>query len=172
MLLIGQLFIGGLLVSEEVLIKQIEVAPLEVVGIEGFAGMCYFVVFLPIINLIPCNNDTLCSSGYVENTLEAFAQIEDEPMILALIILCMLSISFFNWTGISTTKNTSALARSIVDTSRTAFIWIISMFYGWEEFLWLEMIGFVILILGSLIYNEIFVLNIFGLKESVETINN
>ena len=80
----------------------------------------------------------------------------------------MLSIGLFNSTGVTVTKNASAVARSTIDTSRTILVWAISLALGWEGFIWLQLVGFVLLVPGTMIYNEILVLPWFGLKESVE----
>lgn len=71
------------------------------------------------------------------------------------------------------TKYISALARSIADVSRTLLVWIVSLIitftagkdntnYRWENRNWraiiLELVGFVILVCGNLIYNKIVIL--------------
>ena len=39
------------------------------------------------------------------------------------------------------TRNISATSRSIIDTLRTLFIWLISLGLGWEKFNWLQVLG-------------------------------
>jgi len=80
----------------------------------------------------------------------------------------MASIAAFNFTGISTTKHASALARSTIAAARTLLVWGFSMAVGWEDFVWLQLIGFVFLLFGTLLYNEVLVIPIFGFQESVE----
>ena len=53
------------------------------------------------------------------------------------------------------TKYASAAQRSTVDTSRTLIIWIVFIFMGTEHFLVGELAGFVLLVAGTLVYNEI-----------------
>ena len=53
------------------------------------------------------------------------------------------------------TKNASAAQRSTVDTCRTLVIWCVFLSLGKEKFIFGELIGFVILVLGTLVYNEI-----------------
>lgn len=69
-----------------------------------------------------------------------------------------MSIGCFNATGVAITKYASAAQRSTVDTSRTLIIWFVSIFIGWEKFYWQELIGFILLVMGTLVYNEIYVL--------------
>lgn len=167
LLLIAQLFTGGQFVIEEKFLSDSKMHPLQVVGIEGLSGLCYYIVILPVLNWIPCDDEDFCSDGYVEDSVEAFRQIEASRLILLLCVLTMFSIALFNWTGVSTTKYASALARSIVDTSRTILVWLVSFLVGWEDFVWLQLVGFVVLVVGSLLYNEILVLPFWGFSEAV-----
>jgi hypothetical protein len=82
----------------------------------------------------------------------------DDNRILACSIGIIFSIAFFNAIGVSITKYASAAERAVVDSSRTLFIWIISLSVGWEDFLALELVGFFLLVLGALIYNEILII--------------
>ena len=83
-------------------------------------------------------------------------------MIIFLIFLFMLSIGSFNVSGITTTKYASAAQRSTIDTSRTFLIWIMSLLLGLETFLPWEIPGFILLVAGTLIYNEIVIIKYWG----------
>jgi hypothetical protein len=63
-----------------------------------------------------------------------------------------LSISLFNWCGLAVTQNISATSRSTIDTCRTLFIWMSSLALGWETFSWLQVVGFLVLIYGFVIF--------------------
>jgi UPF0716 family protein affecting phage T7 exclusion len=155
-------------VSEQLFLENLVIHPLQAVGIEGLTGFGYFLIILPIFNMIPCSNPDLCSDGYIENSVTAFEQIGASWQLSLLFVGFMLSISLFNFTGVTTTKKAGALARSTIDTSRTVLIWIFSIFVGWEIFLWLQLIGFFFLVLGTLVYNEILKIPWLGLTESIE----
>ena len=140
---------------------------MEAIGYEGLCGLTYCTILLVIFNIIPCTSELLCSEGYVENTIFAFQQLGDSPILAVLWIAFFVSIGLFNWTGVATTNYSSALARSTIDTSRTILVWVISIIIGWEVFIWLQLIGFVFLVLGTIIYNEVLILPFWGFKESV-----
>jgi multidrug transporter EmrE-like cation transporter len=53
------------------------------------------------------------------------------------------------------TKSLSGAARATIDACRTLFIWLYAVFVGWESFHALEVVGFVVLICGTSLYNEI-----------------
>ncbi|CAG9321013.1 unnamed protein product [Blepharisma stoltei] len=167
-LILGQFFAGGVFVSEEKFLGKITVHPMQAVGIEGSAGLIYYFILLPVMYFIPCSNDNLCSHGRVEDSINAFYQIGTNWILMLCWWGTMFSIAFFNFTGISTTKYASALARSTIDTSRTLIVWVFSMAVGWEQFEWLQLIGFALLVIGTTVYNEVLILPWWGFKEAVE----
>ena len=160
MLIISQLFAGSLFIVEEKLLGNYYLHPLKVVGWEGIWGLTIYIILLIIFQQINCDM-ALCTHGKLEDTLFAFEQMGDNVVLVVLIVGGILSIAFFNFFGVSVTKNASAAQRSTIDTSRTAIIWIFFLIYkgdGHEEFIWLQLVGFIVLIFGTLIYNEILVL--------------
>ena len=111
----------------------------------------------------------------------AIRQIFASGQLLCYVILYISSIACFNFAGLSVTKHVSSTARTIVDTLRTIVIWGFFMMpfvpEGTQEtFDWKQLVGFVILVFGSLIYNEILVFPCGGFdqntKEAIKKRNN
>lgn len=50
----------------------------------------------------------------------------------------ILSIAFFNFAGITVTKEISATTRMVLDSVRTLFIYIVSLALRWQTFYWLQ----------------------------------
>lgn len=48
------------------------------------------------------------------------------------------SIAFFNYAGISVTKEMSATTRMILDSIRTFVIWAFSLAVGWQTFHYMQ----------------------------------
>ena len=92
----------------------------------------------------------------------------DNGVITALAFMMAASIAIFNVCGIMTTKYASAAQRSTIDTSRTLIIWIMSCLLNLETFEWQAIIGFVLLTFGTLLYNEIIVLPVFGFDQNTK----
>ena len=65
------------------------------------------------------------------------------------------SIAFFNFFGISVTKKMSAAHRMVLDSVRTCVVWTAGLVFFGEKFSILQLIGFLILISGTLVYNVI-----------------
>lgn len=73
----------------------------------------------------------------------------------------IVSIAFFNFAGISVTKELSATTRMVLDSVRTLFIWLITLFLAWQEFQILQLVGFFILLSGMCLYNNIIIVPAF-----------
>jgi hypothetical protein len=168
LVIVAQFFSAGMFIFEELFFGRIKIDPLYAVGLEGIFGIMYFCVLLPIFYFIPCEL-SFCIAGKVEDSILAFEQIGSNSTIAFFWVATMIVIALFNWSGISTTKHASALARSTLNTAKTILVWICSMIIGWEVFLWPQLIGFFVLAIGTMIYNEVLVIPLFGLKASVES---
>lgn len=77
-------------------------------------------------------------------------QMLDTPTVLWSGVAIAISISLFNFFGLSVTRHVSATARSLTDACRTLSIWIISLGLGWERLIWpislLQVTGFALLV--------------------------
>lgn len=81
----------------------------------------------------------------------------------------IVSIACFNSFGIATTKYGSAAQRATIDTSRTVLIWLFFLIVptsSKETFSWVQLGGFVLLVIGTLLYNEIVVLPVLGFNQN------
>jgi hypothetical protein len=71
------------------------------------------------------------------------------------VLLNVASIAFFNFFGISVTKAMSASHRMVLDSVRTIIIWAVGLVAFGESFAPLQLVGFVILLLGTGFFNEL-----------------
>jgi hypothetical protein len=158
------------------LLTKYHLDPLEVVGYEGLFGLCGYLVLLPIITFIPCSFGaeacvfTEQGFPFLERPFAYFSEAFSNGGLLFFCILGIFSIATFNITGVTVTKYINALARSIGDVTRTILVWGIGIIitvtagatypnYKWELLnggaIALELLGFVILVSGNLVYNQI-----------------
>ena len=96
----------------------------------------------------------------IENTEFAFKQMSDNIALLLVYIFYIVSIALYNIVGINLTKLVSSTARAVVDTVRTVFIWLFFLIFSpvegvHETFYVLQFVGFIFVVCGTLIYNEI-----------------
>jgi len=165
LLLISQLFAGCQFITEEKLLCNYYLDPMLVVGTEGMWGLLYYLFLLPIFQKIQCSS-SLCNFGYLEDSAFAFSQMGANGILILESVGVIISIACFNMFGIATTKNASAAQRSTIDTSRTLIIWIMSVLLGLEFFHYESIFGFIFLVAGTLIYNEILVVPFFGFDQN------
>ena len=75
--------------------------------------------------------------------------------------------AFYNIIGINLTKLDSSISRVSIDNLRSIFIWLFFLSFPQtnvqESFHFLQLIGFLFLAFGALIYNEILVIPFCGL---------
>ena len=157
----GQLCNAVQMVVEEMYLKNRNIAPLKVVGMEGFFGLIIMIfIILPVLYFIPGKD-----GGRYENSLEAFKMMSENGVLMAMVLLYLSSIAFYNFCGLSVAKRISAVVRTLVDALRTIVVWACSLIifysgaedYGeaWTVWSWMQLGGFVLLVTGTLIYNSI-----------------
>lgn len=94
----------------------------------------------------------------LENALDGVYQITHSWQIATATGGTILSIAFFNYAGISVTKEISATSRMVLDSVRTFVIWGVSLAIGWQKFQELQLGGFVVLVFGMCLYNDIIIM--------------
>lgn len=96
--------------------------------------------------------------GSLEDLVDALYQMKNNWQIMVAISGTVVSIAFFNFAGISVTKEISATSRMVLDSVRTMVIWAFSLLIGWQHFQLLQLLGFGALLFGMCLYNDILVL--------------
>ena len=139
----AQIFSAAQYVIEEKLLLKYNVEPLLAVGLEGVFGLIV-MTFISIMFQLT----------HHINTLKGLQQLISFPMLYGPSIGIILSISLFNWCGLCITKNISSTSRATIDICRTLIIWCVSLSLQWETFKWLQVVGFVTMISGIVVFNK------------------
>jgi len=155
----AQAFQAFMLVYEEKVMSQYTVPPLLVVGMEGTFGILFGVLLLSILNVTE-----------VESTPAAVYQMQHSWPLAMAAVGSIFSIAFFNYSGVTVTQRASAVSRSTIDVSRTVLIWVAELALGWNAFNGLQLVGFVVLALGTLIYNRLLVVSFLEPKREEEAL--
>jgi hypothetical protein len=92
---------------------------------------------------------------HFEDSIDAFYRLGNNPRIMVATLGNVCSIAFFNFFGLSVTKNLSATTRMVLDSIRTLVVWGVDLALGWEQFQYLQIVGFFFLLLGTAVYNKI-----------------
>lgn len=178
---------GFIFTFEEKLMSKYHIEPLQMVGYEGIFGLGIELVIVAVMTFIPCSfgaQACVMHAGgmpFFENPTAYFTQALDNGVLLFFILISIVSMATFNVTGVTVTKYINALARSIADATRTVAVWIIGIIitvtagsnkpnYRWEMTavgaILMQLSGFVVLIVGNLIYNRIIKLPQMGPKNA------
>jgi len=140
LVLLSSIAYAGVFVVEEKLLSKYYIVPLLAVGLEGLMGTAIMIcIIIPIFSNVKCpiSMGSSCPFKYFESPRIALASIFSSGTLLASVILFMLSLALYSYTGISITKNSSAMARGTIDSIRNLSVWIFSMIIFRESFYWL-----------------------------------
>ena len=158
LIIIAQIITAVQMTYEERYVAGMDIPALQAVGYEGLFGFTTLAVLLYPMYYIkvgaPFNDN---ANGSLEDLPDALAQIKNNLNLVVALAGTIVSIAFFNFAGISVTKEISATTRMVLDSIRTVVIWIVALSVGWQEFQWLQLVGFGSLLFGTCIYNNIFV---------------
>ena len=149
----AQVFTATQFVLEEFILEKYSIEPLKMVGWEGVFG--FLVTLVTMIVLHFSVGVTEAGRGGYFDAVAGWRQMTEYRTVAVSSVLIMISIGGFNFFGLSVTRSVSATSRSTIDTCRTLFIWIVSLGLRWETFKWLQIIGFVLLVYGTFLFNDI-----------------
>jgi drug/metabolite transporter (DMT)-like permease len=174
LLIISLVFSGFQFVYQEVILTKYRTASLQLVAWESIWGMGIFLVLLPILEFIPCSDSMsdLCSMNedgelFAENSIFALKQMVEKPAILFFALGQTISIGSFNFFGLQIVKYSSSATRSVMDSTRTIIVWLFFLLVAingsTEPFKALQLCGFLLLLVGQLIYNQLMTVNVGGM---------
>ncbi|XP_005062782.2 PREDICTED: solute carrier family 35 member F6, partial [Ficedula albicollis] len=128
LILLAQGIVSIQMVLEEKFIFSHDVHPLRAVGTEGLFGFAILALLLVPLYFTPAGRLSGNPRGALEDPADAFCQVG--------------SISFFNFAGLSVTRELSATTRTVLDSLRTLLVWALSLALRWERFHALQLPGF------------------------------
>ncbi|CAL1686657.1 unnamed protein product [Lasius platythorax] len=158
LIIFAQVITAVQMVVEEKYMGEQDIPALQAIGWEGIfgcIGISIALIPLNYITALPPFADN--SRGTLEATTEALIEIGSSSKLVIAVIGIAFSIAFFNFAGISVTKEMSATTRMILDSVRTIVIWAFSLAFQWQVFHYMQLIGFLILLIGMACYNNIII---------------
>jgi len=157
-------------VYQEKIISKYNVHPLEVVGCEGVFGFIALVLIQISFYFVRIDGFQLGYNpdGRLEDSLDAFTQMNNSPQLYGYFCLGMLSVGVFNFALVSIIKQRSATTMKLLDTLRTVLIWFCSMMFyfvderwgmpSFKDEFWLQLSGFFCIVIGVFLYSDILIL--------------
>jgi drug/metabolite transporter (DMT)-like permease len=131
----------------------------KTVGCEGCWGFAFMGLGLLVMGFVPGDDD-----GHYESAVDGAYMIANNGVLLFFVLTYMASICLYNFCGITVGKKMSAVVRCLVDSCRTVVVWAVNLVlaalgspYGspWTPHSWLTAFGFMWLVFGTLLYNEV-----------------
>merc|ERR1719369_2411366 len=155
----SQIIVASQMVYEEKFVSKYNVPALQAVGWEGTFGFTTLAILLVPFSFIYVGPQFGNNPRHVlEDAYDGVYQLAHNPLLALAFSGTVISIAFFNFAGISVTKELSATTRMVLDSVRTLVIWMASIGVGWQQFFALQLAGFCILVTGMCLYNDIIIL--------------
>ena len=150
LIILSQALMAGLFIAEELLLKERHLPPLRLVAWEGSLGVAFNAALLLLTLLLPGPD-----AGALENPVHATLQLFHSPLIFLAVSVMALSLLAFNLAGVYITKFQTATHRACVDATRQVLVWAHALAVGWEAFNRTELLGYALLLLGTLQYSGV-----------------
>ncbi|KFM26942.1 Solute carrier family 35 member F6 [Auxenochlorella protothecoides] len=150
LVILAQLLAACQFIGEEKLLTQHRAPVLLAVGVEGAWGLAIAALALPLLSVVRGRG-----GEPLDSLPDALRALRASPRLQWTTAAAVASIGAFNFFGVSVTKNLSGGSRAAIDACRTLFVWLFSLWAGWERAHVLQLVGFVVLISGTSVYNEI-----------------
>lgn len=151
LIILAQIAIAAQMVYEEKYVSKFNIPPMKAVGYEGIFGLLTLSVLLVPLYYIEVRSERM------EDVHDAVVQMSNNLLIAVALGGTIFAIAFYNSSGLSLTKEISATTRMVLDSIRTMVVWAFALIVQWQEFQYIELIGFVALLFGTFIYNNIIV---------------
>ncbi|CAO3623557.1 unnamed protein product [Cunninghamella blakesleeana] len=151
LLLTSQLFVASQFILEEYLMDKYQLNPVHAMGIEGIFGTLLLGIAIIVAVFTPSSSDHT-----VFDIKAGVTQLIHSSNLWQSAILLAFAVAIFNFFGLAVSTSIGIPGRSVLDAIRTTLIWIIAVQYGYDTFSWVELIGFVVLVLGVFLFNGVF----------------
>ena len=162
LIILAQGIVAIQMTVEEKIIKKYKVPPLQGVGWEGIFGFTVLIILLIPMYFIPwhlpASQDFWQDTTRFEDSIDGLHQIFNSPLLLLSTLGLIVSIAFFNFSGLTVTQTMSATTRMVLDSVRTIFIWVFSLAVKWQRFEFLQPVGYFILFVGTCIYYDLIIM--------------
>ena len=164
-IIIAQVIQGWQLVFDEYMTQTLKLPVMLVVGMEGVWGVLIMIfIAFPLCFIIPGNDPSPFPDGSFENLWDSLLMIGNSGALLAIAIISCIAIGCYDIAGMTVTATMSSVNRTIFEALRTLTTWITMLIIGatgsrygekLNKLSWLELLGFILLVYSSLVYNNV-----------------
>lgn len=160
LIIVSQAVQAAQLTFEDFFMADLDVAPMRIVGWEGMFGAIATLLFIAPIAYYMHGTE---GEGFHEDIVDTWVMIKNSPKLQAILLIDMAALLLYNISGMMVTSHIGAVFRTVLETMRTLFVWLVdlALFYGgfglgesWTAYSLLQAAGFVVLVAGTLVYNK------------------
>ena len=108
---IAMVFYACQLTYEEKFVKKYNIAPMNAIGLEGSFAVAILSVMLIVLYFIPVKFEMEQVGGQLDDALDGFVQLGNNPILLASFLLTTVALCFTLVAGINVTRKLSAVHR-------------------------------------------------------------
>ena len=177
LMLIAMFILSIQFIFDEYFMRKYSIHPLINIGYQGIFGffinlfLCFIFYFSKCGSYeenedVPYLVENMCTGDdenvwRPENIVFALRQYVENKILTIIVPITIIFMSSFNILGVSITKYGSATTRSVTDNVRSFLVWLWFLLpFNQEDliehFNYLQLIGFICITMGALIYNGIF----------------
>ena len=164
-------------IKEEEATHDLKADPNAVVASEGI--WCFFLhltILTPITNILPIS----LGVGLYESTISSFEQLKCSSLLCWLLVGLFVTSTIYNYAGVVVTSFSSAIHRNLYEMVRPFLVWIFSVVTYYvtknenlgekiDGYSVIELVGFILAVVGTLVYNRFIKLPCFVYNELTDT---
>ncbi|CAO1442263.1 unnamed protein product [Diamesa serratosioi] len=155
LVLLGHFMKACQMVYEEHFVTKYDIPSLQAIGWEGIFGVMIIIILLfPFyyIKVPPPFNGN--ARQVLEDAPDGFTLIINNLLLMVPLFGSIISIAFYNYAGLSMTKEISSTTRMVFEIVCIITVWSFSLMIGWQKFDILQLLGFIVMLIGLTIYSE------------------
>lgn len=159
LVLLGQFIASFHSIFEEHFLEGLTVSAKKTLGMEGFWGVLFAGVLLVAFSHVPGDDN-----GVVEDLSETLSMWRHSRSLQILSASYIISVGVCDLCCLKITRHVSVMTRCLIDCCRSMLLWTVSttLYYAgystwgapWTTYSWVQLIGLVLLSVGTLLYND------------------
>ncbi|KAG1672841.1 hypothetical protein FOA52_004645 [Chlamydomonas sp. UWO 241] len=160
LIVVSQAVQAAQLTFEDFFMADMDIAPMKIVGYEGVFGAAACLLVMAPVTYYMAGTE---GEGFHEDIVDTWTMISHSPALQSILLIDMFALLMYNVSGMMVTFQIGAVFRTVLETMRTLFVWLVDLglFYGgfglgesWTVYSWMQAAGFIVLVCGTLVYNQ------------------
>lgn len=180
MIVIANIWYALEFVVTERLLGSDELSAFMSVGIMGLWGIVFFAVLFPLLQLSPDDPEKFAPLWH-EDVSDSVAALGTSPKLMVAVTILYAALLLFNAAAFKTTEHLSAMTRVILGSLVSPIVWCLDLILavlsgggigaaehlsGWST---LQLVGFVLILSGTLAYNALGPFARFGTSSTTDS---